>query len=31
MATNRLRLDFSLAYRDERSAFLDIYLREPQF
>ena len=31
MATNRLRLDFSLTYRDERSAFLDIYLREPQF
>lgn len=31
MSTNRLRLDFSLTYRDERSAFLDIYLREPQF
>lgn len=31
MANNRLRLDFSLQYRDERSAFLDIYLREPQF
>ena len=28
---NRLKLDFSLQYRDERVAFLDIYLREPQF
>jgi len=31
MPTNRLKLDFSLTYRDERKAFLDIYLLEPQF
>ena len=31
MSTNRLKLDFSLQYRDERVAFLDTYLREPQF
>lgn len=31
MSTNRLKLDFSLTYRDERKAFLDIYLLEPQF
>lgn len=31
MPTNRLKLDFSLQYRDERKAFLDVYLLEPQF
>lgn len=31
MPTNRLKLDFSLQYRDERKVFLDIYLLEPQF
>lgn len=31
MPANRLHLDFSLQYRDERSAFLDIYLKRPEF
>lgn len=31
MPTNRLKLDFSLSYRDERKAFLDTYLLQPQF
>lgn len=31
MPTNRLKLDFSLTYRDERKAFLDVYLLQPQF
>ena len=31
MATNRLRLDFSLTTNRERSAFLEEYLRRPEF
>ena len=31
MAQNRLKLDFSLSYRDERKAFLDTYLTQEQF
>ena len=31
MPINRLKLDFSLQYRDERGAFLDNYLCTPQF
>ena len=31
MATNRLKLDFSLEWRDERNAFLAEYLNNPMF
>ena len=31
MANNRLHLDFSLTYQDERSAFLATYLTRPEF
>lgn len=31
MSTNRLHLDFSLQYRDERNEFLDTYLLRPEF
>jgi hypothetical protein len=31
MATNRLQLDFSLTTNEERVAFLEQYLRQPQF